>query len=76
MTKVARVGSTKAREEEKIIMARSVNKVILLGNVGKDPEIRNHRWRGRWLQNLSVATSGRYKDKSGEWQDQTDGTTW
>jgi single-strand DNA-binding protein len=52
-------------------MARSVNKVILLGNVGKDPEIRT-TGSGTMVANLSVATSSRYKDKSGEWQDQTE----
>jgi single-strand DNA-binding protein len=52
-------------------MARSVNKVILLGNVGKDPEIRT-TGGGTMVAKLSVATSSRYKDRSGEWQDQTE----
>ena len=52
-------------------MAKSVNKVILLGNVGKDPEIRSTTG-GTLVANLSLATSERYKDKSGEWQERTE----
>jgi single-strand DNA-binding protein len=52
-------------------MAKSVNKVILLGNVGKDPEIRSTNG-GKLVATLSLATSERYKDKSGEWQDRTE----
>ena len=52
-------------------MAKSVNKVILLGNVGKDPEIRSTTG-GTLVANLSMATSERYKDKGGEWQERTE----
>ena len=52
-------------------MAKSVNKVILLGNVGKDPEIKSTAG-GTLVANLSLATSDRYKDKAGEWQDRTE----
>ena len=52
-------------------MAKRVNKVILLGNVGKDPEIRSTTG-GTLVANLSLATSERYKDKSGEWQERTE----
>src|SRR4029078_1386604 len=44
-------------------MAGSVNKVILVGNVGKDPEIRRTQ-DGRPIANLSLATSERWRDKS------------
>ena len=44
-------------------MAGSVNKVILIGNVGKDPEIRTMQ-SGSRLANLSVATSESWKDKA------------
>ena len=52
-------------------MAKTVNKVILLGNVGKDPEIRSTTG-GTLVANLSLATSERYKDRSGEWQERTE----
>ena len=52
-------------------MAKSVNKVILLGNVGKDPEIRS-TGGGTLVANFSIATSERYKDQQGNWQDRTE----
>ncbi len=52
-------------------MAGSVNKVIIMGNLGKDPEIRNFPNGGR-VCNFSVATSESWKDKnSGEKQERT-----
>jgi single-strand DNA-binding protein len=53
------------------IMPKSVNKVILLGNVGKDPEVK-FLPSGLPVANLTLATSERFKDKSGEWQDKTE----
>src|SRR5215467_15319667 len=44
-------------------MAGSVNKVILVGNLGKDPEIRRTQ-DGRPIANLSVATSDTWRDKA------------
>jgi single-strand DNA-binding protein len=44
-------------------MAGSVNKVILIGNLGKDPEIRRTQ-DGRPIANLSVATSETWRDKA------------
>jgi single-strand DNA-binding protein len=44
-------------------MAGSVNRVILLGNVGQDPEIRSTK-DGKEVANLSVATSEQWKDKN------------
>ena len=52
-------------------MAGSVNKVIIMGNLGKDPEIRNFPNGGR-VCNFSVATSESWRDKnSGEKQERT-----
>jgi single-strand DNA-binding protein len=52
-------------------MAKSVNKVILLGNVGKDPEIRSTAG-GSMVANLTLATTDRTKDPQGNWQDRTE----
>jgi single-strand DNA-binding protein len=53
-------------------MARSVNKVMLLGNLGKDPETR-HLENGTTVTSFSIATSESYKDRtSGEIITQTD----
>ena len=52
-------------------MAKSVNKVILLGNVGKDPEIRSTSG-GMMVANFTLATSDRQKDAQGNWQDRTE----
>jgi single-strand DNA-binding protein len=53
-------------------MAGSVNKVILVGNCGKDPEIKRTQ-DGRALANLSLATSERWTDKnSGEKREKTE----
>ncbi len=52
-------------------MAKSVNKVILLGNVGKDPEMRS-TGGGTLVANFTLATSDRQKDPQGNWQDRTE----
>jgi single-strand DNA-binding protein len=52
-------------------MAGSVNKVILLGNLGKDPDVRNTA-TGQRVATLSVATSDVWKDKSGQRQEKTE----
>jgi single-strand DNA-binding protein len=53
-------------------MAGSVNKVILIGNLGADPEIR-HTQDGRAIANLRVATSESWRDKaSGERREKTE----
>lgn len=52
-------------------MAKSVNKVILLGNVGKDPETRSTPG-GMLVANFTLATSDRQKDPQGNWQDRTE----
>jgi single-strand DNA-binding protein len=53
-------------------MAGSVNKVILIGNLGRDPEVR-HTNDGRPIVNLSVATSESWRDRtSGERREKTE----
>jgi single-strand DNA-binding protein len=52
-------------------MARSVNKVIIVGNLGNDPEIKTTP-QGKKVATISIATSENYKDKAGEWQTITD----
>jgi len=52
-------------------MARSVNKAILVGNVGKDPEVKLLP-SGSAVANFGLATSERFKDKSGEFQERTE----
>jgi single-strand DNA-binding protein len=52
-------------------MAKSVNKVFLLGNVGKDPEIRSTAG-GNMVANFTLATSDRFQDPQGNWQDRTE----
>jgi single-strand DNA-binding protein len=49
----------------------SVNKVILLGNLGRDPETR-YTTGGDPVTNLRIATSEQWKDKSGEKQERTE----
>lgn len=44
-----------------------INKVILVGNLGADPEIRNLE-NGAKVARISVATNENYQDKNGEWQ--------
>ncbi len=50
---------------------KSVNKVILIGNLGKDPEVK-YTPSGTPVAKLALATNERYKDKNGEWQDRTE----
>lgn len=52
-------------------MSRSLNKVQLIGNVGKDPEIRSTQ-DGKPIANLSIATSDTWKDKQGQKQEKTE----
>jgi len=53
-------------------MARGINKVILIGNLGNDPEVR-YTAGGAAVANVSIATSESWKDKTtGEQQDRTE----
>ena len=49
----------------------SVNKVILIGNLGRDPEVR-YMPSGDAVANFSIATTEKWKDKNGEMQEQTE----
>ncbi|MBX2814468.1 MAG: single-stranded DNA-binding protein [Saprospiraceae bacterium] len=48
-----------------------INKVILIGNLGRDPEVR-HLDNGAAVAKMSIATNESYRDKSGEWQTNTE----
>jgi single-strand DNA-binding protein len=52
-------------------MARGINKVILVGNLGADPELR-YTGSGTAVANLSVATNESYKDRDGNLVDRTE----
>jgi single-strand DNA-binding protein len=52
-------------------MAKSVNRVTLLGNLGKDPEMKSTP-SGFNVARFSIATTDRVKDKEGNWQDRTE----
>lgn len=49
----------------------SVNKAIIIGNLGQDPELR-YTASGAAVASLSIATNERWKDKDGNWQDRTE----
>lgn len=52
-------------------MARSVNQVTLMGNLTRDPELRNTP-NGQSVCSFSLALNRAYKDQSGEWKEATD----
>jgi single-strand DNA-binding protein len=52
-------------------MAKGVNKVFLLGNVGKDPEMRATQG-GMTIASFTLATADRQKDAQGNWADKTE----
>jgi single-strand DNA-binding protein len=52
-------------------MAKSLNKVMLIGNLGKDPEVK-YTPSGTPVAKLTVATNERFKDKDGQWADRTE----
>ena len=50
---------------------KSLNRVQLIGNLGKDPEIK-YTPQGTPVAKITLATNERFKDKAGEWQDRTE----
>jgi len=52
-------------------MARSINQVIMMGNLTRDPELRQTP-NGQNVCSFSLALNRSYKDASGEWQEMTD----
>jgi len=50
---------------------KSLNRVTLIGNLGKDPEVK-YTPSGTPVAKLALATNERYKDKDGQWQDRTE----
>jgi len=50
---------------------KSLNRVQLIGNLGKDPEVK-YTPKGTPVAKLTIATNERFKDKSGEWQDRAE----
>jgi single-strand DNA-binding protein len=53
------------------VSSKSINRVFLLGHLGKDPEVR-YTPSGVPLAKFSLATNERYKDKSGDWQEKAE----
>jgi single-strand DNA-binding protein len=49
----------------------SLNKVMLIGNLGKDPEVR-YTTSGTAVASFSLATSEKFKNKTGEWEERTE----
>ena len=52
-------------------MARGLNKVLLIGNLGQDPELR-YTSNGAAVCDMRLATTERYKNPSGEWEERTE----
>lgn len=52
-------------------MSKSINKVILVGNVGKDPDVK-YTPNGTPVAKFSIATNERFKDRNDEWQDRVE----
>ena len=50
---------------------KSLNRVQLIGNLGKDPEVK-YTPQGTPVAKITIATNERFKDKAGEWQDRTE----
>ena len=71
-TEVDALYSRRNSSERQDVMAGSVNKVILVGNLGRDPEVR-HTQNNQKVVNLRIATSERWRDRqSGENRERTE----
>jgi Single-strand binding protein family len=63
--------SRRRAEGAGLMAGKSVNKVILIGNLGKDPEVK-YTPSGMPVAKFTLATNERFKDKDGQWQDRTE----
>jgi len=63
--------ATKAREEEETMANSGLNKVMLIGNLGMDPELK-HTQSGRSILRMRLATTDKFKDNAGQWQERTE----
>jgi single-strand DNA-binding protein len=63
--------SATGAEGASLMAGRSLNKVTLIGNLGKDPEIK-YTPSGTAVAKITLATNERFKDKAGAWQDRTE----
>ena len=63
--------SAENRNKVKRMASRGVNKVILIGNLGQDPEVR-YMANGNAVANVTVATSESWKDQQGQQQERTE----
>lgn len=61
----------KRRSGKKVILMNSVNKVILIGHLGKDPEVR-YTPQGQAVASFSLATSEKWNDRGGQKQEKTE----
>src|SRR5258708_8666504 len=59
------------RKQREYDMAKSVNKVILVGNVGQEPEVK-YTASGVPVAKVSLATNERFKDRNEQWQDRSE----
>jgi single-strand DNA-binding protein len=62
---------TKGAEGAAFMAGKSLNRVTLIGNLGKDPEVK-FTPSGTPVAKIALATNERFKDKNGEWQDRTE----
>lgn len=66
-----RRGKINNKNKVRVNMSGSLNKVMLIGRLGKDPEQRQTQ-SGTAVVNFSLATSEKFKDKDGSWQERTE----